>query len=284
MASSFPAIRTVPVLDNEQDQVVTETAGRLLQLLALLQRRPTWTGRELAERLGVDARTVRRDIGRIRDLGYPVESVPGGAGGYRLGVGADLPPLLLDEDEAMAVAVLLGIAAGVAVPGIERAALATLARIDRLLPPGASNPTVSSLPTAAGTCLRTTWTEGTGGRSGWTGRARSAVPGIPSCQESYPDPARVVAEAISVTGYHFRAIVKFGASAEQVAKLVPPNAGPVEESDGAARLTIGVDDAEWLTGYLLRLGLPFEVVSLPELRDAVVALCERVAAAHRGGP
>ena len=78
---------------------------------------------------------MRRDIGRIRDLGYPVESLSGGAGGYRLGVGADMPPLLLDEDEATAVAVLLGIAAGFAIPGIERAALATLARIDRLLPP-----------------------------------------------------------------------------------------------------------------------------------------------------
>ena len=97
-----------------------------------------------------------------------------------------------------------------------------------------------------------------------------------------PDPARVVAEAISVTGYRYRAIVKFGVSAEEVAKLVPPNAGPVEERDGAATLTIGVDDAEWLTGYLLRLGLPFEVISPPELRERS-GLCERVGR-DRGGP
>ncbi len=114
--------------------VVADSAARLLKLLALLQRRPSWTGAELAQQLGIDARTVRRDIERVRDLGYEVTSTPGSAGGYKLGVGADMPPLLLDEQEAMAVAVLLGASAGMALPGIERATLATLARIDRLLP------------------------------------------------------------------------------------------------------------------------------------------------------
>ncbi|MHB1498614.1 MAG: helix-turn-helix transcriptional regulator [Acidimicrobiales bacterium] len=114
---------------------VTGTSGRILRLLALLQRRPAWTGRELADRLGVDTRTVRRDIERVRILGYTVESNSGSSGGYRLGVGTDMPPLLLDEEEAMAVAVLLGVSAGAALPGIERAALATLARVERLLPP-----------------------------------------------------------------------------------------------------------------------------------------------------
>jgi predicted DNA-binding transcriptional regulator YafY len=114
---------------------VAETAARLLRLLGLLQRRPTWSGPELAERLGVGTRTVRRDAERLRDLGYPVETAPGPGGGYRLGVGSDLPPLLLDDDEAMAVAVVLGVSAGAAIPGIERAALATLSRVDRLLPP-----------------------------------------------------------------------------------------------------------------------------------------------------
>jgi predicted DNA-binding transcriptional regulator YafY len=114
---------------------VTDTAGRLLRLLALLQRQVTWTGPDLAERLGVDTRTVRRDVERIRALGYVVDSSPGTAGGYRLGIGAEMPPLLLDEEEAMAVAVLLGVSASTALPGIERATLATLARIDRLLPP-----------------------------------------------------------------------------------------------------------------------------------------------------
>ena len=112
-----------------------EAAARLLRLLGLLQRRPYWAGAELAERLGVGTRTLRRDAERLRSLGYLVESMPGPGGGYRLGVGTDLPPLLLDDDEAMAVTVVLGVSAGAAIPGIERAALATLDRIDRMLPP-----------------------------------------------------------------------------------------------------------------------------------------------------
>ncbi|HUB71428.1 MAG TPA: YafY family protein [Acidimicrobiales bacterium] len=114
---------------------MAETAGRLLELLSLLQRRVSWSGTDLARRLGVDVRTVRRDIDRIRSLGYVVESTPGSSGGYRLSSGAEMPPLLLDEEEAMAVAVLLGVSASMALPGIERATLATLARVDRLLPP-----------------------------------------------------------------------------------------------------------------------------------------------------
>jgi len=82
-----------------------ETSARLLTLLSLLQARRDWTGPELAERLEVGVRTVRRDVDRLRRLGYPVQSTPGVAGGYRLGAGASLPPLLLDEEEAVAVAV-----------------------------------------------------------------------------------------------------------------------------------------------------------------------------------
>ena len=114
---------------------MADTTARALRLLGLLQRRPSWSGTELADRLGVGKRTVRRDIDRLRGLGYPVEGTPGTVGGYRLRVGTDLPPLLLDDDEAMAVAVVLGVSAGAAIPGIDHAALATLARIDRLLPP-----------------------------------------------------------------------------------------------------------------------------------------------------
>ena len=90
---------------------MTETASRLLTLLSLLQGRRDWPGSELAERLGVSARTVRRDIDRLRGLGYPVESLPGVAGGYRLQAGAAMPPLLLDDDEAIAIAVGLRTAA-----------------------------------------------------------------------------------------------------------------------------------------------------------------------------
>jgi predicted DNA-binding transcriptional regulator YafY len=89
-----------------------ETSVRLLRLLSLLQARPDWAGDELADRLGVTTRTVRNDIRRSRSLGYQVQSTTGTAGGYRLGAGAALPPLLLDDEEAIAVAVSLQAAAG----------------------------------------------------------------------------------------------------------------------------------------------------------------------------
>lgn len=84
-----------------------ETSARLLRLLSLLQSSPDWTGRVLAERLGVTTRTVRNDVDRLRNLGYPVHATPGVAGGYRLGAGATLPPLLLDDEEAVAIALSL---------------------------------------------------------------------------------------------------------------------------------------------------------------------------------
>ena len=109
-------------------------AGRLLHLLSLLQARPDWLGHELAERLGVTTRTVRRDVDRLRGLGYPVEAAPGSGGGYRLGVGARLPPLLLDDDEAVALALGLRTAAGGTVAGLEEAAVAALAKLEQVLP------------------------------------------------------------------------------------------------------------------------------------------------------
>ena len=113
---------------------VAETSARLLRLLSLLQARPDWSGSELADRLEVTTRTVRRDVDRLRGLGYPVDARPGAAGGYRLGVGATMPPLLLDDDEAAAVALALIVTAGGVVPGMEEAALAALAKLDRVLP------------------------------------------------------------------------------------------------------------------------------------------------------
>jgi predicted DNA-binding transcriptional regulator YafY len=108
-----------------------DTSSRLLVLLALMQSRPAWTGSELAERLEVSTRTVRNDIDRLRRLGYPVESVRGPAGYYQLGVGARLPPLLLDEEEAVAVAI--GLRAGRGVAGIEDSATRALAKLGHML-------------------------------------------------------------------------------------------------------------------------------------------------------
>jgi predicted DNA-binding transcriptional regulator YafY len=112
-----------------------ETSARLLRLLSLLQSRRGWTGPELAERLGVTARTVRNDVDRLRRLGYPVDATPGVAGGYRLGTGAAVPPLLLDDDEAVAVAVGLRTAAGGSVAGIEETSVRALIKLEQLLPP-----------------------------------------------------------------------------------------------------------------------------------------------------
>lgn len=111
-----------------------ETSARLLRLLSLLQAQRDWTGPQLAERLGVSTRTVRKDVERLRDLGYPVSSSLGAAGGYRLGAGAALPPLLLDDDEAVAVAVGLRTAAGGTVTGIEETSLRALAKLEQVLP------------------------------------------------------------------------------------------------------------------------------------------------------
>lgn len=111
-----------------------ETASRLLELLSLLQARREWSGAELADRLEVGPRTIRRDMERLRRLGYPVHASPGVAGGYRLGAGASLPPLLLDEEEAVAVAVGLRTAASVGVAGIEETAVRALAKLEQVLP------------------------------------------------------------------------------------------------------------------------------------------------------
>ncbi|MCP2099239.1 MULTISPECIES: YafY family protein [Actinosynnema] len=111
-----------------------ETSARLLKLLSLLQVRREWTGPELAGRLGIGVRTVRRDVDKLRSLGYPVSSLPGAAGGYQLGAGAELPPLLLDDEEAVAVAIGLRTAAGGTVRGIEESSVRALAKLEQVLP------------------------------------------------------------------------------------------------------------------------------------------------------
>ncbi|WP_431922561.1 helix-turn-helix transcriptional regulator [Amycolatopsis tucumanensis] len=110
-----------------------ETSARLLRLLSLLQTPRDWTGAELAERLEVSTRTVRNDVERLRNLGYPVHGTRGSVGGYRLGAGAALPPLLLDDEEAVAVAISLRTAAG-SLTGVEETALRALAKLEQVLP------------------------------------------------------------------------------------------------------------------------------------------------------
>lgn len=111
-----------------------ETSARLLRLLSLLQAHREWSGADLADRLGVTSRTIRRDVDRLRELGYPVNASPGTGGGYQLGAGAELPPLLLDDDEAVAVAVGLRTAAGQGIEGIGETSVRALAKLEQVLP------------------------------------------------------------------------------------------------------------------------------------------------------
>ncbi len=133
-----------------------ETSARLLRLLSLLQTPREWTGAELGERLGVSPRTVRNDVDKLRELGYPVLATRGPAGGYRLGAGAAMPPLLLDDEEAVAVAVGLRTAAGGAVAGIEEASLRALGKLEQVLPSrlrtriGALQSVITPVPGVAG--------------------------------------------------------------------------------------------------------------------------------------
>ncbi|MFJ2904235.1 helix-turn-helix transcriptional regulator [Streptomyces sp. NPDC087212] len=114
--------------------MTTDTPARLLHLLSLLQTPREWPGGELAERLGVSRRTVRRDIGRLRDLGYPVQASRGADGGYRLVAGKAMPPLVLDDEEAVAIAVGLRAGAGHALEGVDEASVRALAKLEQVLP------------------------------------------------------------------------------------------------------------------------------------------------------
>ena len=113
---------------------MSQTSARLLELLSLLQTPREWPGPELADRLGVTQRTVRNDVDRLRQLGYPVLASRGSVGGYRLSAGTAMPPLLLDDDEAVAVAVALSTASGGSVDGMEETALQALTKLLQVLP------------------------------------------------------------------------------------------------------------------------------------------------------
>ena len=115
-------------------EFMLNTSARLLRLLALMQSRPTWTAAELADRLSVSARTIRTDVDRLRELGYPITGTRGSAGGYRLGAGAQMPPLLLDDDEAVAVALSLSALAPRNIAGVEESAARALSKLEQVIP------------------------------------------------------------------------------------------------------------------------------------------------------
>jgi predicted DNA-binding transcriptional regulator YafY len=314
---------------------MSDSAARLLRLLGLLQRRATWSGADLAERLEVDTRTVRRDVERLRTLGYQIEGVPGAAGGYHLGGGTDVPPMLFEDDEAMAIAVVLGLSAGAAVPGIERSALTALAKLDRLLPPRLRaqlavlrHATVSLVPPSE--VVSTEWLillaeacdnhqralfsyrahDGRGTerrvephrlvatdrrwylvafdleRDDWrtfrVDRISSLrVPGHTFVPRPLSDPARMVAEGITTSHYTHKAVVLVKAPLGEVATVIAPHVGVLEAEGDATVVELGIDDFEWLAGYLIGLGLEFEVREPVALREYMSVLGERLHRAHR---
>jgi predicted DNA-binding transcriptional regulator YafY len=127
--------RTYKVLDQCQTSLMPDPAARLLALLSLLQTPREWPSSELAQRLGVTDRTVRRDVERLRGLGYPVEASMGVYGGYRLAAGAAMPPLLLEDDEAVTLAIGLRLTAGQPVAGLEESAVRALTKVLQVMPP-----------------------------------------------------------------------------------------------------------------------------------------------------
>ena len=319
----------------KNDAVMPDSAARLLRLLGLLQRRASWSGADLAERLEVDTRTVRRDVERLRGLGYQIDGVTGAAGGYHLGGGTDVPPMLFEDDEAMAIAVVLGLSAGAALPGIERSALTALAKLDRLLPPRLRarlavlrHATVSLVPPSevvstealillAEACdnhQRALFSyrahDGRGSerrvephrlvatdrrwylvafdleREDWrtfrVDRISSVqVPGHTFVPRPLSDPAKMVAEGITTSFYTHTAVVVVKAPLAEVATVIAPHVGVLSEAGPASTLLeFGIDNFEWSAGYLVGLGLEFEVRQPAALRAYMATLGARLSEAH----
>src|SRR3977135_4216952 len=113
---------------------MANTSSRTLRLLSLLQTHRYWPGSELAERLEISQRTLRRDVDRLRELGYPVDAQRGVDGGYQLAAGAAMPPLLLDDEEAVARAIGLQAAAQASIAGIEESSIRALTKLAQVMP------------------------------------------------------------------------------------------------------------------------------------------------------
>src|SRR5271170_4121810 len=126
MTEDYQALRTPSVRNDRHTEGMLETSARLLRLLSLFQGRRYWSGHDLAGRLEVTSRTLRRDVDKLRTLGYPIHSASGAEGGYQLGAGMSMPPLLLDDEEAVAVAMGLRYAATGSIDGVEEASMRAL--------------------------------------------------------------------------------------------------------------------------------------------------------------
>src|SRR6476646_7699790 len=282
---------------------MSETTSRVLQLLGLLQARRVWTGEELAERLAVTTRSVRRDVERLRDLGYPVHASKGHGGGYQLGAGAALPPLLLDPDEAVAMAVCLRSQvaavhdATVTLPSnysdspVEPEVLMTLARacrdrehitagyVDR-----AGSVTERRLEPYQLVTTGRRWylLAYDRDRQDWRSLRLDRMADVRALGSTFtprqaPDAAAYVRHSISASPYRYVARVRYEAPEHVVAQYFSP-ASVTIEADGpdACILTAGADDPERMVFYLALPGCEFEVLEPPEVVRAVGSLAERL--------
>ncbi|HVO55723.1 MAG TPA: YafY family protein [Solirubrobacterales bacterium] len=320
---------------------MNETSSRLLKLLALLQGRRDWAGAELAERLEISERTVRRDVERLRDLGYPVESVRGPGGRYTLRAGTAMPPLLLDEDEAIAIAVGLGTAARSSVTGIEETAVRALVKLEQVLPAHlrrrvAALSAATVAPPAAGPlvdpghltaiaaacrdneCLRFAYTSRTGEdtrrevephslvnrgsrwylvaydrrREDWRTFRLDRLQAPASTGVRFeprelpaPDASAYVERSIAARPSRYEARVTLHASAEEMARRVPPYWGGFEPIDeNRCEFRARDDDLGWLATRIAMLGVDFDLHGPPELRDHLRAQAERLARAAAQPP
>ena len=283
-----------------------ETSARLLRLLSLLQTRRDWSGAELAERLQITPRTVRRDIDRLRALGYPVLATAGTAG-YRLGAGADVPPLLLDDDEAVAVAMGLRTAAGGSITGIEETSVRALAKVEQVLPsrlrhrinalqsvtvPMANTgPTVdpSTLTAIAAACrdslrLRFDYRthDGTSSIRTTEPHLQRTPTGPRFTPRTPPDPdiSGYTSRAISTSASRYQARFTMHVSAETAAERIAPTTGALEPIDEAScTLRAGSNSLDELAIYVTTKGFDFQVHEPPELVEHVKTLAARLARA-----
>jgi predicted DNA-binding transcriptional regulator YafY len=289
---------------------MSDPAARLLRLLSLLQGRQYWTGAELARRLEVTERTVRRDVDRLRSLGYPVDASVGVAGGYQLGSGASLPPLLFEDDEALAVTLGLRMAAAGSVAGIEEATLRALAKLEQVLPARlrrkvqALNSAVASLyfsgPVADAQVLAelagaqrghetVVFAYGDLARNDWRTFRVDRIRGALHVGEGFTPRAipggsalKFVSRAVSTEVYPVQAKVIFHASRETIAKLVPPSAGQLEPlGDDRCVMLTGARRTRFLAMHLANVGVEFEVLEPPELLQEVREMARRLARAGR---
>lgn len=309
---------------------------RILRLLDLLQTRRIWSGPELADRLDVTTRTIRRDIDKLRELGYEVDGEQGADGGYRLRAGRELPPILLDDDEAIAIAVSLRAAATSPVSGVGEAAVRALAKLDQVFPKrlkGAVNAVhdvTTTLPRATAevdpdilVTLARAARDHVRLRFDYTTRAgeaaeRSVEPYriVTTGQRWYlmafdlerddwrtfrldrmsaphattftfrpreaPDAAEYVQRSISRAGYRHEAVVRLSATPQAVRGYITPTTGTVEPEGDGSLVTVAADRMDGLAWHLswiaLALDSDLEVVSPPELNDALKSMADKIGA------